>query len=48
MLEEELSRYRAGLYGEKSLDYILSYLSENEYLILQDIRLFKSPLFLSN
>ncbi len=45
MLEEELSRSRAGLYGEKSLDYILSYLSENEYLILQDIRLSNPPYF---
>lgn len=45
MLEEELSRSRAGLYGEKSLDYNLSYLSENEYLILQDIRLSNPPYF---
>ena len=41
--DEELSRTRAGIYGEKSLDYILSYLSENEYLILQDIRLSNPP-----
>lgn len=45
LLEDELSRTRAGFYGEISLDYILSYLSEKDYLILQDVRLSNPPYF---
>lgn len=44
-LEEELSRCQAGLYGEKSLDYFLSFLPKNEYLIIQDLRLSNPPYF---
>ncbi|RYL98359.1 NERD domain-containing protein [Sporolactobacillus sp. THM7-7] len=39
-VEEKLKRYRAGFKGERSIDYFLSYLPEDRYLILHDLRLF--------
>ncbi|WP_062106969.1 nuclease-related domain-containing protein [Bacillus niameyensis] len=39
LIEEELYRERAGYHGEKTVDYHLSFLPENEYYILHDLRL---------
>ncbi|MBS4174382.1 nuclease-related domain-containing protein [Bacillus sp. FJAT-49736] len=36
---EELTKRRAGYYGEKSLDYHLSFMDEKNYHILHDLRL---------
>ncbi|MGC4376754.1 nuclease-related domain-containing protein [Fictibacillus sp. Mic-4] len=38
-VEQELARRLSGYKGEQSLDYFLSFLPEQEYLILHDIRL---------
>ncbi|MGC4376588.1 nuclease-related domain-containing protein [Fictibacillus sp. Mic-4] len=38
-IEDELARRSAGLYGENSLDFHLSFLSDERYHILHDVRL---------
>jgi Nuclease-related domain len=39
-IKEDLARYLAGYKGEKAIEYYLSFLPDDEYYILHDIRLF--------
>jgi ribosomal protein L37AE/L43A len=42
MIKENLSKRLAGYKGEQSIDYPLSFLSEKDYYVLHDLRLFDS------
>ncbi|QED46651.1 nuclease-related domain-containing protein [Cytobacillus dafuensis] len=39
IIEEDLSKYKAGYQGEKALNYYLSFLDEQKYSIFHDLRL---------
>jgi Nuclease-related domain len=39
-IKEDLARYLAGYKGEKAIEYYLSFLTDDEYYILHDLRLF--------
>lgn len=45
LISAELAKSLAGLRGEESLDYYLSFLPEQEFLIFQDLRLKNDPHF---
>ncbi|HDR7794331.1 TPA: NERD domain-containing protein [Bacillus luti] len=40
IIAENIAKYKAGYKGEQAIDYPLSFLSEKEYSILHDVRLF--------
>ncbi|WP_088070207.1 nuclease-related domain-containing protein [Gottfriedia luciferensis] len=39
---EDLSKFKAGYHGEKSLDYYLSFFNKDRYFVIQDLRLVDS------